>query len=116
MGAGIAVAEFFDEAAFELGADGVFELFGFFVDAEPLHAKDFGEHALDEVVAAEEIVGDDFAGGSEIDVAEGIDGDELVTFEALEGHGDSGGADMEPAGEGGGDNDLTFAFGFGDGL
>lgn len=116
VGAGVAVAEFFDEFLLELGADGVFELLGFFMDKVPGHAEDFREHAFDEVVAADEALGDFAARGGEDDDAAVDDADEFVAFEAAEGHGDGRSADLEPAGESGGNDEFAFAFGFGDGF
>ena len=94
----------------------MFHLLGFVVDFIPLHVEYFGEHAFDEIVAADEAFGDFAAGGGEGDAAFAGDFDEAVAAEALGGHGDGGRGNVEPAGESGGDYKLPFGFGFGDGL
>ncbi len=68
--AGFAFAELFAQAALEIGGDGVLHLLGFVVDLVPLHAENFGEHALDQMWRFDQAVGDfaafarqrDFAG------------------------------------------------------
>ncbi len=110
------VAEFFGEFGFKVGGDGVFHLLGFVMDFVPLHVEDFGEHAFDEIVAANEAFGDFAAGGGEGDATFAGDFDEAVAAEAPGGHGDGGRGDVEPAGESGGDYNFPFRFRFGDGL
>ncbi len=41
----------FDQLPFEIGRNGVLQLFGLIVDLVPFQTEDLGEHALDEVVA-----------------------------------------------------------------
>jgi len=94
----------------------VLQLFGFIVDFIPLHAEDFGEHALDQVMALEDSVGDFTARFAESDRAGGADVDEAVALQAPDRHGDGGRGYFQPAGEGCGDDGFAFPFGFGDGL
>ena len=116
VGAVFVFAELFGEFGFKVGGDGVFHLLGFVVDFVPLHIEDFGEHALNEIVAADEAFGDFAAGCSKGDAAFAGYFDEAVAAEAPGGHSDGGRGYVKPAGERGGDDNLTFGFGFGDGL
>ena len=116
VGAVFFVAKFFGEFGFEVGGDGVLHLLGFVVDFVPLHFEDFGEHAFNEIVAADKPFGDFTAGTGEGDASVAGDFNQAVAAEAPGGHGDGGRGDVKPAGESGGDYKLPFGFGFGDGL
>jgi len=116
VGADSFFAELFDELGFEGGRDGVFEVFGLVVDLVPLHAENFGEHSLDEVMAKSGTSGGFAAFGSEADDAVNLDLDVAVALETFDGHGDSGSGDRKPMGEKRGNDGLAFAFGFEDRL
>jgi len=111
-----AFAEFGEKFGFEVGGDGVFEALGFVVDLPPFHAEEFGQHALDEVMAEREPAGDLAAGGGEAEVAVGLNTDEGIFLQAAHGHGNGGSGDFEPVGEAGGDHGFAFALGFEDGF
>jgi len=94
----------------------VLEALGFLVDFVPLHAEDFAEHALDEVVAQGGAVGGFAAGLGEAHDAVFTDGDEAVALEALEGHGHGRRGNFKPVREHGGNYLMALGFSFEDGL
>ena len=55
-------AQFRQELGFEIGRDGVLQALGLVVNFPPFHAKHFGEHALDQMMAEGELAGDLAAG------------------------------------------------------
>ena len=57
MGAGSAFAELLLEFGLEGRRNGVLQPLGFFVNLVPLHAEDFTQHALDEMVAKRGAIG-----------------------------------------------------------
>ncbi len=116
MGTDAAFAEFGEEFGFEVGGDGMLEALGFVVDFPPFHAEEFGEHALDKVVAKGKLAGDLASGGGEADVAISLDADEGIFFKTAHGHGNGGSGDFEPVGETSGDNGFAFALGLEDGF
>jgi len=94
----------------------VLEAFGLVVDFPPLHAEEFREHALDQVMAEGELAGDFAAFGGEADLAAGFDADEAVFFQAAQSHGDRGRRDFQKVGEAGGDDGFAVGFRFEDRL
>ena len=116
VGASAVASKLFGEFAFEIGGNGVLEVFGFVMDLVPLESEDFGEHTLDEMMAVEDAVGDGASGGREGDLAASGLADELIALEAADGHGNRRSGDFEPAGESYGLDDFAFGFGFGDGF
>src|ERR1700688_2734584 len=91
-------AEFGEQLGFEVGGDGVLEALGFVVHLPPFHAEEFGEHAFNEVVAEGEFSGDLASGGSEANVAIGLDPNQAIFLETSNCHGYGGGGDFQPVG------------------
>jgi hypothetical protein len=89
---------------------------GFIVNFPPFHAKEFGQHSFDEMVAKGELAGDLASGSGEADVAVTLNADQSVFFQAAQRHGDSGGGDFEPIREPRGDYGFSFAFGLENGF
>ena len=94
----------------------MFQALGFVVNLVPFHAKDFAEHAFDQVMALGKLAGDFSAGRGQANVAVGVDAHEAVFFQAAQGHGDGRRRDLKPVGEGRRNDVFAFAFGFQDGL
>src|SRR5580704_8772705 len=65
-------AQLGEELGFKIWGDGMLQAFGFIVDFEPFHAKHFGQHAFDQVMAESELARDLASGGSEANVAVGL--------------------------------------------
>jgi len=107
--AGAASSEPGQQLGFEIGRDGVFEALGFVVNFPPLHAKQFGEHALNQVMTQGELAGDFASCGGELDQAIALHADEAVFFQATQGHRDRGRRHFEQVGEACRDDVFAFA-------
>ena len=62
----------------------MFHLLGFIVDFVPLHAEDFRQHALDQVMAVHHAVGDFTALARERDFTGDRDANQPVAFQTAE--------------------------------
>ena len=91
--AGAAATQFGQQFALEVRGDGVLQTLGFVVDLVPLHAEDFREHALDQMVAKTELAGDFAAIRGQAYVSVAAHAHEAVFFQAAHGHSDCGGRD-----------------------
>src|SRR6266481_3887050 len=58
MRTGVLVAELFDQLFFKGRRDGVLQPLGLVMHLKPLHAKNFRQHALDQMMAKESALGD----------------------------------------------------------
>src|SRR5580700_5264476 len=113
---GTGFAEFGQQFGLEIGRDSVFQPFGLIVHLPPLHTEEFGQHALDQMMAEGEFASDFAAGGGEAYVAVGLNANQAVFFQAANRHGDSWGRNFQPVGEASRDHGFSFTFGVEDGL
>jgi len=110
------LTEALNELGLEGGGDDVLEALGFGVNLVPFHAEDFGEHALDEVMAEGGAMRGFAAFRGELERAVGGGVDVAVFAETAKGLGDSRRGDPEPLGEEGRDDGVAFALSLNDGL
>jgi len=94
----------------------MFQALSLVVHLPPFHAKQFREHALNQVMAQGQLAGDLAPGGGELHAAVGLDAHQGVLFQAAQRHGHRRGRDLQPVCEARGDYFFTFALGFEDGL
>ena len=82
----------------------------------PLQPEDLGQHALDQVMAVQQTVGDVAARGGQRDLAFLAHLDQRVAPQPLDRHGDRRGGYAEPADQRHGLDGFALALGLGDGL
>ena len=89
---------------------------GLFVNLVPLHAEDFAQHALDQVVANGGMVGVLAPRRGEAHNAVLAHFDVAVALQALERHGDGRRRDLKPVGQHGRNHLTALGFGLQNGL
>ena len=116
MRACFASAQLLDQAALEIGGNGVLELLRFVMHFVPLHTEDLGQHALDQVMPVQQALGDFVTLCGQRDLPFLAYPNQAIPLEPPDCHGDRGRRHVEPALQSGGDDCLPLRFGLGDRL
>lgn len=86
-------------------------LLGFVVYLVPLHAENFREHALDQMMPIDDAFGNRASLFGQRDLARRRDSNQRVSLQSADRHGDSGRGNFQPAYQSRRDYGLPFALG-----
>ena len=86
----------------------MFQLLGFIVNLEPLHAENLGEHAFDQMVTFQQPFGNQATRLSQGDPPLAANPDQAIPLQALDCGGNSRRGDQKPPGECGGNDDFAL--------
>src|SRR5271169_4288126 len=103
--------KFGEQPGLEIGRDCMFQTFRFVVDFVPFHSENFGEHALDQVVANGQLAGDLLSGSGQANASVDVHPHQTVFLQSAHGHGYGRGRNFEPVRERGRNDGFPFALG-----